>query len=186
NLLSATDDKQPSSEGQTMQEYQTLLEHRLEGRLTGMLEQVVGSGQAVVRVTTDINREHVEQNSQRYNPDEQVIRSQKTISESRTASDDMPMGVPGVASNTPGANPATSGATSGAAAGEQANRSESTSNYEISLTSERKVIPYGAIKKISVAVIVGGNLIKDDAGNETFVPRDKAELKSLSALVERA
>ncbi|MES0371704.1 MAG: flagellar basal-body MS-ring/collar protein FliF [Mariprofundaceae bacterium] len=185
NLLSANEEDQPSSEGQSMQEYQTLLESRLEGRLTGMLEQVVGSGQVVVRVTTDINREHVEQNSQRYNPDEQVIRSQKSISESRSATDNMPLGVPGVASNTPGANPAT-GAAPTVAPGERANRSESTQNYEISLTSERKVIPYGEINKISVAVIVGGSLIKDDAGNETFVPRDKAELKGLRALVERA
>lgn len=186
NLLSGSDEEQPSSEGQTMQEYQTSLESRLEGRLTGMLEQVVGSGQAVVRVTTDINREHVEQNSQRYNPDEQVVRSQKTVSESRSATDTMPIGVPGVASNTPGANPVLADGAAAAAPGERANRSESTQNYEISLTSERKVIPYGTINKISVAVIVGGSFTKDDAGTETFVPRDKAELKSLRTLVERA
>lgn len=189
NLLSISDEEQSSSEGQSMQEYQVALERRLEGRLTGMLEQVVGSGQAVVRITTDINREHVEQNSQRYNPDEQVIRSQKTVTESRTATDSMPMGVPGVASNTPGANPAVlsdGSVASASAPGEQATRSESTQNYEISLTSERRVIPYGSINKLSVAVIVGGAFIKDDAGNETFVPRDKAELKSLRALVERA
>lgn len=189
NLLSVSDEEQPSSEGQSMQEYQVSLERRLEGRLTGMLEQVVGSGQAVVRVTTAINREHVEQNSQRYNPDEQVIRSQKTVTESRTATDTMPIGVPGVASNTPGANPTVlsdGSVASAAAPGEQANRSESTRNYEISLTSERKVIPYGSINKMSVAVIVGGTFTKDDAGNETFVPRDKAELKGLRTLVERA
>ncbi|MDX8403918.1 MAG: flagellar basal-body MS-ring/collar protein FliF [Mariprofundaceae bacterium] len=191
NLLSGTDEKEPSSEGQTMQAYQTSLEHGLEGRLTGMLEQVVGSGQAVVRVTADINREHVEQNSQRYNPDEQVIRSQKTITESRMATDSMPMGVPGVASNTPGANPTvlsdgSVASASAASPGEQANRSENTKNYEISLTSERKVIPYGTINKMSVAVIVGGTFTKDGTGNEIFVPRDKAELKNLRRLVERA
>ncbi len=189
NLLSGTDEEQPSSEGQTMQEYQISLERRLEGRLTSMMEQIVGSGQAVVRITTDINREYVEQNSQRYNPDEQVIRSEKVIKESRTAKDSMPQGVPGIASNTPGGNPAilpNGSSANGEAAGEQATRSESTQNYEISLTSERKVIPFGSINKLSVAVIVGGSVTKDDAGNETFIPRDKSELKALRTLVEGA
>ncbi len=187
NLLSANDDEQPSSEGQTMQEYQMSLERRLEDRLTTMMEQVVGSGQAVVRVTTEINREYVEQNSQRYNPDEQVIRSQKLIEENRTASEAMPMGVPGVASNTPGQNTgAQANSGTGTSPGERANRSESMNNYEISSTSEHKVIPFGEVSKLSVAVIVGGTVTKDDAGVETFVPRDKAELKSLRTLVERA
>ena len=188
NLLSTNDDEQSSSEGQTMQEYQTSLERRLEDRLTTMMEQIVGSGQAVVRVTTEINREYVEQNSQRYNPDEQVIRSQKLIEESRTANDAMPQGVPGVASNTPGQNTGAqaNSATGAAGPGERANRSESMNNYEISSTSEHKVIPFGDVSKLSVAVIVGGTVNKDDAGVESFVPRDKAELKSLRSLVERA
>lgn len=171
-----------------MQEYQTSLERRLEDRLTTMMEQVVGSGQTVVRVTTEINREYVEQNSQRYNPDEQVIRSQKLIEESRTASEAMPQGVPGVASNTPGQNTGAqaNSATGDGSPGERANRSESMNNYEISSTSEHKVIPFGEVSKLSVAVIVGGTVTKDDAGVETFVPRDKAELKSLRTLVERA
>jgi len=189
NMLSANDEKQPTSEGQTMQEYQASLERRLEDRLTTMMEQVVGAGQAVVRVTTDISREYIEQNSQRYNPDEQVVRSQSQVEESRSATDATPAGVPGVASNTPGANPAIlpdGSAATASTPGEQASRTESTRNYEISTTQERKVIPFGEINKISVAVIVGGSFNKDDAGNETFVPRSKSEISSLRALVERA
>lgn len=186
NLLSANDDEQPTSEGQTMQAYQTSLERRLEDRLTTMMEQVVGSGQVVVRVTTEINREYVEQNSQRYNPDEQVIRSQKLIEENRSANNAMPQGVPGVAANTPGQNTGAQGAAGVAESGETARRTESMNNYEISLTSEHKVIPFGDVSKLSVAVIVGGSFTKDDAGKESFVPRDKAELKSLRSLVERA
>lgn len=186
NLLSANDDEQPSSEGQTMQEYQTSLERRLEDRLTTMMEQVVGSGQVVVRATTEINREYVEQNSQLYHPDEPVIRSQKLIEENRSANNAMPQGVPGVASNTPDQDTGAQGAAGVAESGETARRTESMNNYEISSTSEHKVIPFGDVSKLSVAVIVGGSFTKDDAGNETFVPRDKAELKSLKSLVERA
>ena len=190
NLLSLNDKDQPSSEGQTMQEYQSSLERRLEERLTSMMEQVVGTGQAVVRVTTDINREHVEQNRQLYNPDEQVVRSQKVIEESRSATDVMAQGVPGVASNTPGNNPVLSDGSiasqSDNAPGDRANRSETTMNYEISSTSEHRIIPFGTINKLSVAVVVGGSFKADDAGKQTFVPRDQIELKGLKALVERA
>lgn len=173
-----------------MQEYQTFLERRLEDRLTSMMEQVVGTGQAVVRVTTDINREHVEQNRQLFNPDEQVVRSQSKIEESRSATDAMAQGVPGVASNTPGSNPVLSDGSvasqSGAAPGERANRSETTQNYEISSTSEHRIIPFGAINKLSVAVVVGGSFKEGTEGVQEFVPRDKAELKGLKALIERA
>lgn len=189
NLLSGSDDKEPSSEGQTMQEYQASLEHRMEDRLTSMLEQVVGSGQAVVRVTAKINREYVEQNSQRYNPDEQVLRSEKSISESRRSSDGTASGVPGVASNTPGNNPnvaADGSLASNMPSGEEANRREVANDYEISSTQEHKVIPFGGIDRLSVAVVVGGTTKTDAEGNSSFVPRNAEELKSLRGLVEGA
>ncbi|MDQ6980222.1 MAG: flagellar basal-body MS-ring/collar protein FliF, partial [Ghiorsea sp.] len=59
NMLSAMDDQQPAGEGQGMLDYQAKLEQGYEVRLTSMLEQIVGSGQAIVRVTTAINREYV-------------------------------------------------------------------------------------------------------------------------------
>jgi len=188
NLLSKNDEQQAMGAGQTLQETQSKIERRLEMRITGMLEQVVGEGQAVVRVTANINRQMLEQNSKRFNPDEQVIRSQKEVNESHSSTESIPGGVPGTASNTPGANPAVdaSGAvTTPMPPKEKAQRGERTTNFEISSTTEHKVIPSGGIKKISVAVIVGGTFAKP--GDATsFKPRSKAELKTLQGLVERA
>ena len=193
NLLSAKNDEQPAGEGESMQLYQSALEKRMEGRLTTMLEQIVGAGQVVVRVSAKVNREYVEQNSQRYNPDEQVLRSQKINEEKRTSSQSVASGVPGVASNTPGNNPAVlsdgsvaSGDASNNQSGEQASRSEQTNNYEISSTTEHRIIPFGNLEKLSVAVIVGGDFNVAENGDKTFVPRSKAELKSLQTLVKGA
>jgi len=187
NLLSNNDDQTPMNAGQTLQDIQTQMERRLEARLTGMLEQVVGAGQAVVRVTTDIDRQVVEQNSKRFNPDEQVIRSQKDTTESRKSVDASPSGIPGTSSNTPGAKPATTNAATPPAAPpqENANRNERTTNYEISSTTEHRIIPSGGIKKISVAAIVGGTF-KKPGDASTFTPRSKQELKTLQGLIERA
>ncbi|MDQ6957903.1 MAG: flagellar basal-body MS-ring/collar protein FliF [Mariprofundaceae bacterium] len=192
NLLSNNEEQAPMNAGQTLQDVQTQMERRLEARLTGMLEQVVGTGQAVVRVTTDINRQMVEQNSKRFNPDEQVIRSQKETIESHKSVDSSPIGVPGTASNTPGANAATNNAANPPATSpattppqENANRNERTTNYEISSTTEHRIIPSGGIKKISVAAIVGGTF-KKPGDASTFTPRGKQELKTLQGLIERA
>jgi len=188
NLLTNNEEQAPGSAGQTLQDIQTQTERRLEARLTGMLEQVVGAGQAVVRVTASLERQMVEQNSKRFNPDEQVIRSQKDSTESRKSVDATPIGVPGTASNTPGANPATANNGKPSATTqpqENANRNERTTNYEISSTTEHRIIPAGSIKKISVAAIVGGTFTKPGDAS-TFKPRSKQELKTLQSLVERA
>ena len=193
NLLSSKDDPQAAGEGESMQSYQSQIEKRMESRLTTMLEQVVGSGQAVVRVSAKINREYVEQNSKKYNPDEQVLRSQSSTEENRKSTDASASGVPGVASNTPGQNPAVlaDGSVPTAAGGsnqpsEQASRRDETNNYEISSTTEHRIIPFGSIDKLSIAVIVGGTFTTDADGNKTFVPRGKAELKGLQTLVRGA
>ncbi|MDX8404790.1 MAG: flagellar basal-body MS-ring/collar protein FliF [Mariprofundus sp.] len=182
-LLSISEKDTPSSEGQTLQEYQNKLEQRLEQRLTGMLEQLVGEGQAVVRVSADIDREFIDQQTTRYNPDEQVLRSQKSIKELHTSAAGA-VGVPGLASNTPGGNPA-NGETP-AAPQDRATRSEDVNNYEISSTSEHRVVPFGNINKLSVATIVGGHTQTDDQGKTSFTPRSAAELVEIQKLVERA
>lgn len=180
NLLTTKGESGATSAVQTQQEYQTGFERRMEERLTMMLEQIVGSGQAVVRVSAEINREHVEQNNQIFNPDESVLRSERVIDESRRASDRRAIGVPGVASNIP----------SGKGAGqegqpmEEAGRSEHVSNYEISSTTEKRIIPFGDVERLSVAVVVGGAVGDGEASG--FTPRGQEELKSIRGLVERA
>lgn len=187
NLLTSKDDPQAAGEGESMQNYQSQVEKRMESRLTTMLEQIVGAGQAVVRVSAKINREYVEQNSKKYNPDEQVLRSQSSTEETRTSSQSSASGVPGVASNTPGANPATAlGGAGNKQAGDRASRRDETNNYEISSTTEHRIIPFGNLDKLSVAVIVGGSFTVDAEGNKTFVPRGKSELKGLQTLVRGA
>ncbi len=187
-LLSSNEKEAPMSEGQTMQEYRAKLEQRLEQRLSGMLEQIVGQGQAVVRVSADINREFIEQNNTRYNPDEQVLRSRKSISEERASAGASALGVPGLASNTPGANPVNSDGSVGTPSQPQdkAKRLEDVNNYEISTTQEHRIIPFGSINKLSVATIVGGHNTTNDKGQLIFTPRSKAELASLQKLIERA
>ncbi len=186
NMLSAMDEQQPAGEGQGMLDYQAKLEQGYEVRLTSMLEQIVGSGQAIVRVTTAINREQVESNAQIFNPDEQVLRSSKTVQENRKAVDAVAMGVPGMTSNSPDSvNPDGSLATQSPPS-EEATRNENTANYEISSRTEHRIIPFGTIEKVSIAVIVGGSYKEGENGDKTFVPRSDEELRTIKTLVQNA
>jgi len=148
-----------------------------------MLEQLVGAGQAVVRVTAEIDREHIEQHNKRFNPDEAVLRNQRVISENRRASDSVVGGVPGTASNVPGESGGAEITTQQPS--EEAMRSENVSNYEISSTTETRTIPFGSINRLSIAAIVGGS-IEETNGESNFVPRSQQELKSIRNLLERA
>jgi flagellar M-ring protein FliF len=184
NLLTTNGESNATSAVQTHQEYQVNFEKRMEERLTRMLEQVVGAGQAVVRVTAEINREHVEQNNQRFNPDEAVLRSERIIDESRKASDRRSIGIPGIASNSPGTR-SSEQADAVLQPLEEAGRTERISSFEISSTTEKRIIPFGSVDRLSIAVIVGGT-IKEEGETSTFMPRSQEELKSLRGLVERA
>jgi len=98
----------------------------------------------------------------------------------------MALGVPGLASNTPGANSATGDAATVATPSDSASRNEDVNNYEISTTNEHRIVPFGSINKLSVAVIVGGTTQVSESGESSFTPRSKEELVNIQKLVERA
>ncbi len=181
NLLTTKGESTATSAVQTHQEYQVTFERRMEERLTRMLEQIVGAGQAVVRVAAEINREHVEQNNQRFNPDESVLRSERVTDENRKASEgSRAIGVPGAASNSPDK----SANAQAQQPLEEAGRKEYIRSYEISSTNEKRIIPFGKVEKLSVAVLVGGT-VRTENDVSTVIPRSQEELKSIRGLVER-
>lgn len=130
------------------------IEKGYEDSISGMLERVVGAGNAVVRVTADLNLDKQTEQSELYDPTQQVVRSEQTVESTNTAADGANGGVTGVAANTPGNN----GAAAAAPAGSNSNeaRNETTTNYEISKTVRSTSKNGGEVKKLSVAVLVAG------------------------------
>ena len=59
-------------------------------------------------------------------------------------------------------------------------------NYEVSETQREVVKSPGAIKRLTVAVLIDGTLKVDDSGTEVFVPRSEEEMSSLHDLVAAA
>jgi flagellar M-ring protein FliF len=128
------------------------VEKSYEDSIGGMLERVVGAGNAVVRVTADLNLDKLNEQSELYDPTQQVVRSEQTVESTNVAQNAAEGGVTGVAANTPG-GPAAAGA---GGSNSNENRNETTTNYEISKTVRSLSRQGGEVRKLSVAVLVAG------------------------------
>ena len=104
-----------------------------------MLEDALGSGKVIAKISTDLDFEQVERTEEIFDPDSQVVRSENQISESSVGSIP-PGGIPGVQALVP------SGEDSGSGAGQAAQRNKSNAvfNYEINgscLGHNRNTLP---------------------------------------------
>lgn len=105
-----------------------------------MLEQTLGPGKAVAKVTVELDYSKIERLKEVFDP-ESVVRSEQTVEESAKGKVPGVGGVPGVQSNLGPAQEIMS------KQGVDYQRRKVTRNYEISKTTEKVSIPPGVIKK---------------------------------------
>ena len=192
NVLSRPSD---DSYGTQLTNYQTEhqrgLEKSMEERVQSMLERAVGSGKAVVRVSSTLDFKQIETTEEKYDPDSAAVRSEQRVQENSSGSSASASGVPGVVSNLPGAkseNPQAVGDKGGASS--QSKRAQETIKYEINKTVKHMVEPVGTIKRLSAAVLIDGNYepAKGADGKETrkYIPRTEEEITKYTEIVKKA
>lgn len=146
-----------------------------------MLEARVGFGNAVVEVNVEKITEREAIVERTFDPESRVTISseteERTTNTRGTQSDSV-----SVASNLPDGD---------AAGGENSNSSENTEsrerlNFEVSETTREVLRTPGAVKRISVAVLVDGLQSTDASGAVTWTPRPDPELQALRDLVASA
>ncbi|NGP18474.1 flagellar basal-body MS-ring/collar protein FliF [Devosia aurantiaca] len=153
-------------------------ENRLRTRLEDMLANVVGAGRARVEVSAELDLNRSTVTEERFDPEGQVVRSTQTSdTENVTGAAN---GQVSVANELPGASNAPGTAT------EQGTLNSETVNYEISKTTQTNITEAGALKRLSVAVVVDGVYTDDGAGNLTYTPRTADEVAQILALVRSA
>lgn len=151
----------------------------LRGNVERLLAARVGPGKAVVEVAVDVVTERESISERRIDPQGRVAVS--TESETRSGSSSEPGGDVTVASNLP------EGDAAAGAAGRSENReSRERTNYELSETSREVLRNPGAVRRISVAVLVDGVTVTGADGSVTQEPRPEAELAVLKDLVASA
>jgi len=154
---------------------------KLKKELISLLSARVGAGQVQVQLAVKVDRESETISERVIDPDSRIAISSDTeeITEENTGGSGQ---VVTVASNLP------DGDAQGAGGGGSSSRSESRErlNYEISETRRERKKEAGAIRQITVAVLVDGLREVAADGTSNWTPRPQEELDVLTDLVKSA
>lgn len=152
----------------------------LRKRVERLLEARVGVGNAIVEVSVDTETETEEIRERRFDPESRVIIS--TDSEERSSnSNEAGNGNVTVASNLPDG-----GGAGGDSASSQNSETRERINYEVSETERAVTRSAGAVKRISVAVLVNQDVNVDGEAPGEAVGRPQEEIEALRELVASA
>ncbi len=176
------DDNDASTAASNAEEQKVTYENRLKNTLETLIEKSVGIGKVKVTVSADIDFDRVVTNSETYDPNGQVARSVQSGEEKEESSEKEGKENTSVANNLPGTQ-ASQGANG---SNRLIDKTDETTNYEISKTVENHVKETGKINKLSVAVLVDGNYTEDKDGKQTYTPRSDDERKQIDTLVKSA
>lgn len=171
--LVGSDDKVAKA-AQTVDRAQVMREQVLR-----LVEARVGRGNAVVEVSLDTVTETEQIRERRFDPQSRVAISTEVEESADTNS--RPAGDVTVASNIPDGDAAEAGN-----ANSQTSRTRERINYEVSETEREIVRGPGAIKRLSVAVLVNSAQTVDENGETVRDARSEEELLALKELVESA
>lgn len=154
---------------------------RLKHNVEHLLEARVGPGHAVVEVSVETKNSRESVTEKHFDPKERVAISSETQERTDASSGTAGGGVT-VASNLPSGTAAADGSKS------QSNTSETRErvNYEVSQTQRQLDRGPGAIRRLSVAVLVDGITTAGANGQPSWAPRPDAELAALRDLVASA
>lgn len=151
---------------------------KLKQNLLSLLEARVGPGNARVSVSLELDRKHETMTERSFDPEGRVIRSQNTT-ETNGNSTGTSAAVT-VASNLP------EGAGGAGATNSENTETVDSVTYEISEILRNTEIKPGAVKRLSVAVLVSNPPSTAEDGTLTYTPRGEEEMEVLEALVTSA
>lgn len=177
--------EQPGVISEEAEGYRVDYENRTRSTIERLLEQSLGAGKVKAEVHADIDFDRVVTNREQYDPEGQVARSVQSITETEKSNEtNANSGAVSVANNLPAAQAPAAGGNGGSQS--DRNRSEETTNFEITKQVTNSVKETGNVKRLSVAVLVDGNYTTAEDGTSTYAPRSEAEIAQIQKLVESA
>ncbi len=170
----------------TQLEYQQNIEEGLRKKVQSLLEEVLGPGKAIARISTEIDFQQVVLTEEKFDPNA-VLRSEqrnleKPFSEGKSSTPKQE-GNPESKTAPPPSSPQPW-------AMSLMERQNEIRNYEISRVNKQVKSPVGTIKKVSAAVVVDG-VYKEEASatgtkEKKYAPRSQDEMKRLENIVKTA
>jgi len=151
----------------------------LRKRVQHLLEARVGPGNAVVEVSVDTVTRSETLRERKIDPESRVAISSDKQERTNSASDQA-SGVT-VASNVPNGK-----AGDGQTTSSRKSETRERVNYEVSETEHKVTVPPGAIRRLTVAVLINGTTGAEPGGKQAPVSRNQKELDALRELVASA
>ena len=174
--------------------YRQQVEDYFAKKVESMLAAVIGPGNAVVRVSAEIDTEATTVTEEKYDPDGAVVRSQSIVEDTSSSAESRSSGgVVGVSANVPEKNPGTENARP--VSNTEQNRKNRTTTYEINRTTSNTTRNPGTVKNLTAAVFVAPRQTAaavDEKGGAAPAPaaepqkRSAEELNALRQLVVNA
>ena len=160
------------------------IEGNYEKSLVNMLEKVVGPGKVSVKVTATLNTDRIEEQSEIFNPEQQVVRSEQRSERTNNSQSSTPANTVGISGNIPDGD---GGGAANSTTQDNDALTEETINYEISRTVRNLVREGGEIDRISVAVLLEGRYITQEGASEpTYQAYTEEDLDRFTTLVQTA
>lgn len=153
----------------------------LTKKAEGMLEKVLGPGQAVVRVAVDLNWDTITRTEEKYDPDSAVpttstINDESTDSDVATTGGSPGLAANGTATNSSAATPVNSSRT---------RKKITTQSFDINKITSNTMQSAGGVKRISSAVFIAQRF-EGKGTDRKPVPRTPKELDDIKNIVKSA
>lgn len=190
-LLSSNDSSVAGNLTTKQFEYKKNIEEHLMGRIENILSPLVGSDGMRAQISADVDFTETDRTQEMFNPDLPALRSEQTSEEQSTQT--ATQGVPGALSNQPtpaGVAPDPAAAPASTAASSTASPSSAsknaTRNYELDKTITHTRLATGALRRLSVAVVVDDRHLAQSDGTVKAQPYSQEDINRFSDLVKQA
>ncbi len=200
-LLNSNDSSAAGNLTSKQFEYKKNIEEHLMGRIENILSPLVGADGMRAQISADVDFTETDRTQEMFNPDLPALRSEQT-SEEKSSSSPI-QGVPGALSNQPtpagsapettpqtanasgapsaqGAAPATAASSPGSLA------KNATRNYELDKTITHTRLATGALRRLSVAVVVDDKHVAQGDGVVKSQAYSQEDINRFSDLVKQA
>lgn len=160
------------------------LEQYLAKKAQDMLEAVLGPGQAIVRVSAEINYDTITRTEEKFDPDGQVVKTQTKNDEnndSTTATSSSPVGI---SANTASDTNANAGAAS-PVSNSKNRKTTSTIEYDNAKITSSVLQAAGGVRRLTAAVTVASR-VEGSGADRKVVNRTPEELEKLRRIVGSA
>ncbi len=165
------------------EEFRRQYEQFQQQRITEMLERIVGIDNVEVRVQVEMSFDVFTKKNEVYDPDSQISRSTQTVEETEKYDNFEEDDAVTVNNEIPDAVLDPENTQQGTRSQSSKERSETTSNYEISRKTETLQSSGGRVERLSIGVLLNYQKSVDESGATTSTQRTEEQINAISDLV---